>query len=487
MTRGRFLFAAAMVAASIPITQVSAASPEPSKKPNVIYIFTDDQRFDTIQALNNPNIITPSLDRLAKRSFVFNNAYCFGGNGPAVCVPSRNMNMTGNTFFNFSGGTGEWRISKVSYRTACVDDGKRHTFPKSMKASGYETFYREKSGSRNLPHIQKQFDYRKDVQMVEQLRTGYAARTTINDSINYLENVRDKSKPFFMYLGLPCPHDPRWSAKEFRDMYDEENIPLPENYLPYHRWDIGAPMTIRDESLEVWPRTKKAIKRHLFDYYALITCMDADIGRLLDKLDELQLTENTIIIFSSDQGLAMGSHGLLGKQSLYDDVMKVPMMFCGPGIKKGKSDALCYIHDVYPTVCEMVGADKPKGIDGISFLPVMQGRKEKTRDHLMFAYMETQRAIRDEEWKLIRYPQINKTQLFNLKDDPWEKNNIASSPEHAERVEKMTRLLAQEQKKLGDDQPLTSQNPKAADFVYPKKKLKMGNPAGGLAPGWKKK
>jgi arylsulfatase A-like enzyme len=356
-----------------------------------------------------------------------------------------------------------------------------------MKAAGYETFYREKSGKANLPHIQKQFDYYKDIHMVNQLRTGYAARTTINDSITYLENIRDKSKPFFMYLGLPCPHDPRWSAKEFRDMYDQERIPVPENYLPFHPWDIGCPMTVRDERLEAWPRTEEAIKRHLFDYYSLITCMDADIGRLLDKLDEFELTNNTIIIFSSDQGMAMGSHGLMGKQSLYDDVMKVPMLFSGPGIPKGRSDALIYIHDVYPTICELIGAERPKGIDGVSFAPVIEGKKEKTRDHLMFAYCTTQRAIRNERWKLIQYPEINRTQLFDLKEDPWEKSNLATDPEYRDRVEKMMKLLEQEQKRYGDDQPLKSQNPRSADFIHPKKKLSTRYPAGGLAPGNVKK
>jgi len=459
---------------------MSSWGKEETPKPNVLYIFTDDQRFNTIRALNNPDIITPNLDRLAERSFIFNHAYCFGGNTGAVCIPSRNMNMTGNTFFNFNGGNGDWRKQPT-------DNGQGHTFPKSMKSAGYETFYREKSGSANLPHIQKQFDYRKDVNMVKQLKTGYAARTTINDSINYLEKVRDRSKPFFMYLGLPCPHDPRWSAKEFRDMYNQEKLPVPENYLPYHPWDIGSPMTVRDECLEAWPRTKKAIRKHLHDYYSLITCMDADIGRLLDKLDELKLTENTIIIFSSDQGMAMGSHGLMGKQSLYDDVMKVPMLFSGPGIPKGKSNALIYIHDVYPTVCELVGAEKPKGIDGVSFSSIIEGKKEETRDHLMFAYCTTQRAIRNGTWKLIQYPQINRTQLFNLKNDPWEKNNLASNPEHRDQVEKMIKLLKQEQKIYGDDQPLTSQNPKTAEFVHPKKKLKTHYPAGGLAPNIAKK
>jgi len=430
---------------------------EPGRKLNVVYIFTDDQRFNTIGTLNNPDIITPNLDRLATRSFVFNNAYCFGGNIAAVCVPARNMNMTGNTFFHFNQGEDDWRKQSR-------DRGNGYTFPKTMRNAGYETFYREKSGSSNLRFIQKQFDYYEDVDMVKELKTGYAARSTINDAIDYLKNVRDTSKPFFMYLGLPCPHDPRLSAQEFKDMYDQAKMPIPENYLPQHPWDIGSPMDVRDERQEAWPRTKEAIQRHIFDYYSLITSMDADIGRLLDTLDEMGLTDETIIIFSSDQGIAIGSHGLMGKQSLYDDVMKVPMFFSGPGIPAGRSDALMYIHDVYPTVCELVGANMPTGIDGVSFAPIIKGGQEKIRDHLMFAYRTTQRAIRDERWKLIQYLEINKTQLFDLQNDPWEKDNLAYNPEYQDRVETMMGLLESEQKKLGDDQPLTSQHPKEAIF-----------------------
>jgi len=147
--------------------------------------------------------------------------------------------------------------------------------------------------------------------------------------------------------------------------------------------------------------------------------------------------------------------------------------------------ALVYIHDVYPTVCELVGAEMPKDIDGISFAPVIKGKLAKTRDHLMFAYCETQRAIRDEEWKLIRYPQINRTQLFNLKKDPWEMRDLSREDEHQDRIQSMTALLASEQKNLGDDLPLTSDNPKPAEFRHPNRKLKTPYPAGGLAPGWK--
>ncbi len=476
MPRREFVKKGAAVTAAAASVSVAQRAPAKAQTPNIVYIFTDDQRFDTIRALGNPHIITPSLDRLAQRSFVFRNAYCFGGNSAAVCIPSRNMNMTGQTFFSFGTPGRDWRKSPRA-------TGAGPTLPKSMKAAGYETFYREKSGRANLPTIQTQFDHFKDVHMVNALRTGYAARSSVDDAIAFLQRERDATRPFFMYLGLPCPHDPRWSAKEFRDMYSRDTLPVPPNYRPVHAWDIGSPMTVRDERLEAWPRTEDAVRRHLFDYYALITSMDRDIGRLLDALDDMGLTDDTLIVFSSDQGLAMGSHGLMGKQSLYEDVMKVPMLFAGPGIPKGESDALCYIHDVYPTLCELIGTTVPDGLDGRSLAPILHGRADRVRDVLLLAYMSTQRSVRDDAWKLIRYPEIDRTQLFNLAADPRETQNLADDPAQSDRVASMMALLGREQKRVGDPIPLTVPEPKPAEFKPPAKKLRTPFPAGGLAPG----
>ena len=456
------------IAAGAFAVSVCSASAK-TKQPNVLFIFTDDQRHDTIAALGNPNIITPNLDRLAKRSFVFHNAYNFGGNTDAVCIPARNMAMTGKTFFRFDAKT--------------RDKGLGPTFPKNFKAAGYETFNREKSGSANLPHIRKQFDHYGDIHMVNQLRTGYAARTIVNDAVQFMETDRDTTKPFFMYLGFPCPHDPRWAAPEFRDQYDPDKLPLPPNYKPVHPYDMGM-MTVRDEKLEAWPRTKEAVRKHIHDYYSLITGMDQEIGRLLDTLDRLKLTENTIVIFSSDQGIALGSHGLMGKQSLYEDVQRVPLLFSGPGIPKGTSDAFAYVHDIFPTACQLVGAPEPKGIDGLGLISIICGKQVAVRDKVMLAYRNSQRSVRDERWKLIQLPQINRTMLFDLKADPRETTDLSSVPEKKGVVDYMMKLLQAEQRKVGDSLPLVSGNPKPARFIHPKEKLKTLYPSGGLAPAF---
>ncbi len=177
-------------------------------------------------------------------------------------------------------------------------------------------------------------------------------------------------------------------------------------------------MLIRDECLEAWPRTEEAIRSHLHDYYSVISSMDYDIGRLLDGIKLLNLAENTIIVFSSDQGIAIGDHGLMGKQNIYEGSMKVPLIFKGPGIKEGHSDALVYLHDLFPTFCDYAGIEIPEDLDGKSVYPIIHGKKSHVRDYLMLAYRDFQRSVRDASWKLIRYPNIDRTMLFDLAKDP---------------------------------------------------------------------
>jgi arylsulfatase A-like enzyme len=475
-SRRQFLAHAGAAIGCAALTSSTLDAKAGRNKPNVLFIFTDDQRFDTIGALGNRAVITPALDRLAGRSFVFRNAYCMGGNAGAVCIPARNMAMSGRAFTRFRYDPKQKRLVESNTRYA---DPEKATFPKSMRAAGYETYYSEKSGTANLPQIQTQFQHRQNVHMVSALKTGRPAKKVVDDAVTFLKSKRDKTRPFFMYLGLPCPHDPRWSTKRFRSLYTPSKIPLPPNYRPIHPWDIGS-MTVRDERLEAWPRTKDAIRRHLHDYYALISSMDHDIGRLLDGLDEIGLTENTIIVFSSDQGVAIGSHGLMGKQNIYDDTMRVPLMIAGPGIKKGESAALAYIHDIFPTVCDLVGADAPKKIDGLSLASVIRGREAKVRDALFLAYIDTQRSVRDKRWKLIRFPKINRTLLFDLSADPRETRNLAEDATQKATVSRMMALLAAEQKHYGDPLPLTSARPAPAEFAVPK--LHRKSYRGGQAP-----
>jgi arylsulfatase A-like enzyme len=252
-----------------------------------------------------------------------------------------------------------------------------------------------------------------------------------------------------MYLAFEGPHDPRVAAPHYLQLYARDRLPLPANYLPEHPFDNGE-MKIRDEALEAWPRTPDAIRRHLHEYYACITSIDGHIGRLLQALEQLGELDNTLIVFTSDNGLAIGSHGLMGKQNLYEDGMKVPLLFRGPGIPQGQSQALVYLLDVFPTLCELAGTQVAAEVDGQSLVPVIRGQMPTVRDTLFLSYRDVQRAVRDERWKLIVYPKVKVRQLFDLQNDPCEVRDVGNQPEHAERVRTMLGELRRWQSVVGD-------------------------------------
>jgi arylsulfatase A-like enzyme len=271
------------------------------------------------------------------------------------------------------------------------------------------------------------------------------------------------------------PHDPRAAPKEFMDQYDPAKIPLPVSFLPLHPFDNGD-MTVRDELLAPHPRTPEIIRRHLADYYACVTCFDYHIGRIIKVLRETGQLDNTIIIFTGDNGLSLGDHGLLGKQNLYEfGGMHVPLVMVGPGISHDQSDSLVYLHDIFPTVCEWTGIPIPSLVESKSLVPVVTGKAAKVRNTLFTAYKDVQRAIRDGRWKLIRYPQINKTQLFNLQNDPHELNNLADKSDYADKVKAMMALLEKAQKEWGDTCALTSKHP--ADSTWSPATAKSPAPA----------
>jgi arylsulfatase A-like enzyme len=227
-------------------------------------------------------------------------------------------------------------------------------------------------------------------------------------------------------------------------------------------------MTIRDEALAPWPRTPEDTKQQLADYYACVTGLDHHIGRVFAELRARGEWDNTIIIFTGDNGLSLGEHGLFGKQNLYEfGGMHVPCVIAGPGIPRGRSDALVYLMDLFPTFCDFAGAKIPDGVESHSLAPIIYGRAQKVRDVLYTGYQAGQRAIRDDRWKLIRYPLVDRTQLFDLAADPLELKNLAADSAHAPRVAAMTALLQQEMKNYADPAPLTVANPKPAAWTPP--------------------
>ena len=435
-----------------------AATVQAAAQPNVLFLFADDMRADSVAALGNPIVKTPTLDALAQRGFALRNAYCLGGNSGAVCTPSRNMLLSGNAYFR-------WKdFTPPQGAKGMLAPGDGPNWPLSMQAAGYETYHEGKRGN-TAPLIQAKFEHNRYINE-DADRTGGEPGKQIADDVTKFLQARKDPRPFFMYLAFGNPHDPRVADQKYMNLYQRDQIPLPRNFLPQHPFDNGD-MTVRDEALLPWPRTEAAVRKELHEYYATITAMDFHMGRILAALKELGQLDNTLILFSADQGIAIGSHGLLGKQNLYDAGMKCPLVFAGPGIPHGGSDALVYLLDLYPTVLDLVGAAKPAGIDGLSFRPVLTGSAKTVRNELFLAYRDVQRAWRDDRWKLIRYPQVNVTQLFDLQADPDEMKNLAEEPAQQSRVAELLGKLQAQQAKFADALPLTVTNPKPAQWTPP--------------------
>jgi arylsulfatase A-like enzyme len=406
----------------------------PRTRPNVLLILSDDQRWDTIAALGNPEIQTPNLDRLAKEGFRFNNASCMGSMVGAVCLPSRTMLITGQSL---------WKCPQ-QMRAKTAPEGTP-LLPRVFNKAGYVTFHCGKAGN-SCTFGNAEFQ----TNIETKGRTASSATEHADEAIKF-HKALPKDKPFFMYLAPPVPHDPRLAPEEYLKKYDPAKLSLSKNFLPDHPFDNGE-LRIRDEELAPHPRTEEAMKRHLADYYATISHLDAQVGRIMRALKERGLAENTIIIFTSDQGLAVGGrHGLMGKQNLYEHV-KPPLIFNGPGIPQGESNALVYLFDLFPTLCELAGLETPAAVEGKSLAPIIAGESPRVRETLFGAYRSSQRMIRDERWKLLKYNAsgVKNTQLFDLATDPDELQNLASDAKHAEQVARLEKLLAAARKQYGD-------------------------------------
>lgn len=415
---------------------------------NILILLADDLRPDGIAALGNPQLRTPNLDQLVRRSLVFGNTYCFGSDVPAVCLPSRTMLVTGRIYFHYR----REELEAIA------------NLPQIFRAAGYYTYHHGKRG--NTPvEVHRQFDESRYVRDDEDRRSGEPGKEIVDRAIQFLRN-RPNDRPFLMYLAFANPHDPRVAAPQYLKLYNRNEILLPRNYLPLHPFDNGV-MTVRDEKLAPWPRSEEEIRKHLHEYYAVISGLDYHVGRLLKAVSECGLDDDTIIVLSSDHGLAVGSHGLMGKQNLYDHSMKAPLAICGPGIKAGETKALVYLHDLFPTLCELAGIAVPGGLDGRSFASVIRGERQQHRDHLLLCYGDVQRAVRDARWKLIQYPQIHRTQVFDLENDPFELNNLASDTAQAERVRSLLSLMERLQREVGDTLPLWAAEKKTAEFIPP--------------------
>lgn len=442
---------------------IATAQPD---RPNVLFLFTDDQRHDTIRALGNERIQTPHIDRLVNRGLSFTKAYIMGASSMAVCTPSRACLFSGRTLWNLqSQGMWDFELREgdttlaqaflerdyTTFATGKNDPGfgRNGHFSRSF-STGSRLYHRGGHRGQNRTPL---FDLSPDGEKVKLTPDGrFNAEHFADACVEFLASRKDQKEPFFAYVSFMTPHDPLNCPEEFLEMYEAADMKLPANFMPRHPFDAGV-HHIRDEKLEKLPRNEEKVLERLARYYALMTHTDAQIGRILKALEESGHADNTIIVFTSDNGLALGSHALMGKQNVYEHSVKVPFIISGPGIPSGETrDQLCYIYDIFPTLCEMAGVAVPDNVEYQSLKPVIHDAGSTHREHLSFAFMQWHRAVRDERYKLIEYAVDGSrhTQLFDLEEDPDELRNLAEDPARAETLARLRDLLEKERVRLND-------------------------------------
>jgi choline-sulfatase len=438
------------------------------RRPNIVFLLTDDQRPDTIAALGNEVIQTPHLDRLVREGVAFTRAVCAN----PICTPSRAEILTGCNGF----------------RSGVIDFGRKidpalATWPKTFRAAGYHTWYVGKWHNDGRP-IERGYEeslglfmggggrWAKDtVDFKGTNVTGYRgwvfqtddgqkfpekgvgltpdiSRHFASAAIEFIHRRGDE--PFFLHVNFTAPHDPLLLPPRYERTYRGADMPLPPNFLPEHPFDHGN-FSGRDEQLLPWPRTEAMVRDVTAAYYAVISHLDEQIGRILAALDKTGQADNTIVIFSSDHGLAVGSHGLRGKQNMYEHTVGVPLIVRGPGIPRGvRSAAQVYLRDLFPTACDWAGLAIPETVQGKSFVPVVDGRQEEIHPHVVCYFRDKQRMIRTDRWKLIHYLHIDRWQLFDLQADPHEKTDLSQLPAHAGVLSDLQGKLADWQSAAGD-------------------------------------
>lgn len=435
--------------------------------PNILLIVADDQRPDTVHALGNTVIDTPNLDRLVDRGTSFSRAYA----GYPICHVSRAQILTGTPAFKalpkYPGGainpslaTLGGTLQKAGYHT-CYS-GKWHN-DGHPKQRGYTTTNGLYSSGGGKGVTQPDLDDRgrpltgyrgwtfKDDNNQAELGKGVGLQPNnsrhIADGAIHAIQTAPQGKPLFLHVNFAFPHDPRQWPAGMKDRYAAAKMQLPANFAPQHPFDHGN-IGGRDELLLPTPRTASDVREELAIYYAMITDLDTQLGRILDALPA---PEDTIIIFTSDQGLALGSHGLLGKQNEYEHSIRSPLIICGPGLPKNeRTAALANLNDLFPTLCELIGIAVPPTVQSKSLAPLLGHQTDRVHDFITGVFSDTQRMICDERWKLVLYPKAGREQLFDLQADPDELHDLSSDPAHKTTKDELASRLDAWRREQGD-------------------------------------
>ncbi len=468
----RFLLLLTLLVAGV----AGASGTDSPRKWNVLFLFADDQRADTIAALGNHVIKTPSLDRLVKSGISFSRAFMQGGFHGATCMPSRAMLLSGRSLFHVDeklqrDATWPEAFAQAGYRTFVT--GKWHNGPASISKVFQQARSVFSGGMANDP-LHAPLSDLKDGRLTQpQPSQKHACAVFADEAVRFLQTPGEA--PFFCYVAFDAPHDPHIVPEGFPIHYAADDMPLPKNFLPLHPFDNGE-MTVRDETLLPWPREPQQIRAMNADYYRYISYLDGEIGRVLDALAASPHAQNTIVVFAADSGVARGSHGLIGKQSVYEHSVRVPLVIQVPGLPGDRrTEAMCYLFDVLPTLGKWCGVTPPRESEGVEFSAVLQDPAQQGRANIFTAYRHVQRAVRNDRWKLIRCPIADRTLLFDLQADPEETKDLSADPARSATLTELTALMEAQRRTFGDAAPLRVDAPRTGAWIPPADKPQNRN------------
>ena len=451
-----------------------------SPPPNIVFIMTDDQRQDSMGAYGNTILKTPNMDRIAAGGIRFTEAFVTS----SLCAPSRVSFLTGlyshahgvvtngdgPQFYNGPGIREDQRtfvqiLREAGYHTGLV--GKWHL--KSMPAGFDEWVIFPWQGEYNDPDL---------ISKGTHLRMrGHADDVVGDQALEFLKH-RPRNRPFCLLYQFKSPHRSWTPAKRHEQAFDGVGIPLPKTFdedlaskpeavrkadmavaaLPDYRDRLPADLSPEE-------RKRRNHERMVKDYYRVLLSVDENVGRVLDFLDENGLTENTIVVYTSDNGFLLGEHGLFDKRLMYEPSIRVPLVIRYPAkIRPGSVDRTHMVLnvDVAPTLLELAGVPVPLGLHGRSMVPLLVGADVPWRDAFLYEYFEypaghcarKNRGIRTDRWKLIHFfEQPEEWELYDLENDPEETKNLATSRAHAKTLSALKVRMAELRRELGDRDP----------------------------------
>jgi arylsulfatase A-like enzyme len=447
---------------------------EEAKRPNIVFIITDQQRFDTIAAAGFDHMITPNLDRLVREGVCFSHMYV---TSPS-CAPSRASLFTGlyphtnGVFRNDERWSHSWvrQLADAGYR--CVNVGKMHTSPFEDSFGFHERHVVENKdrATERLPFFLDNWDKAFFARGYEKpSRITYRRREDYRDQLgafvwdlpedlhsdNFVPELAaiwlDRyhgTEPFFLQIGIPGPHPPYDPTQEYIDKYRDRNLPEAIRDQAAIDRQPSALKTLRaqhiavdhDAVVHLANPTAEQLRRQREHYFANVTMIDAQVGKLIEALERRGVLDDTIVIFTSDHGDCLNDHGHSQKWTMYEPSVRVPAIVWSPkGVERGKVvDDLVSLFDFGPTILELAGLTVPRWMEAKSLLPYLAGTQTSPRDFVFSEHAgdrilsgtEFMTMIRDRHYKLVHFVENDEGQLFNLIADPNEINDLWDDPAH---------------------------------------------------------